>query len=68
MKIKSGNSLLNLFVRPNLNKKVFHIKVKAQKIVAKCINAESPIKPKFITAVMSRLTSFLLVIGTGLAL
>ena len=68
MKANSGNSLLSLLVRPNLNKKVFHIKVKAQKIVAKCIRAERPMKAKFMSADTSKSISDLAVIMTGLAL
>ena len=68
MKANSGNSLLSLLVRPNLNKNVFHMRVKAQKMVAKCINAERPIIAKFIVAVESKSISVLAVILTGLAL
>ena len=43
---RRGNCRLNLGIRPNLNKKVFHVSVKVQNNMFNCIRLPRPMKKK----------------------
>ena len=62
MKKRRGNSLLkSLLISPNLNKNVFHNRVKAQKINRNCIRAFAPANTNVMTCCDCRLMPALVV-------